>query len=65
MNLKCEKATTQDIKGVLQNAAAMETLDGAARYIRMLFPTLFVYRGGSHIAIHTHDKGPRYAIITE
>ena len=69
MKVMFEKNTTQENKGVVENAAAMCTLEEAARHIRALGDHLWVYVGGSHISIHreTHntDKGPRLAIITE
>ena len=65
MKLKLEKHVTQEIKGVLENAAAMNTLDGAARYLKEILPTWFVYKGGLHVAVHLWHEGPRYAIITE
>jgi len=69
MTLKLERAIDTETSGVLAMAAAMNTLDGAQRYLSGLLPGLWVYRGGHHLAIHRNtrsaDKGPRYAIITE
>ena len=67
MKVTFEKAMTQEDKGILENAAAMTTLQGAARHIQNLAPWLWVYLGGSHIAIHRENfetcKGPRLAVI--
>lgn len=45
------------------------TLDDAAKHLKISFPNLGFYRGGSHIAVHEEWRGklhePRLAIITE
>jgi hypothetical protein len=65
MKAEFERTMPQEMKVAIENAAAMYSLDRAQRFISGLFPTLFIYKGGSHIAIHLKEEGPRYAIITE
>lgn len=69
MNLEVERKLTQEVLGVLRNAAAMSTLEGAARYLSAMLPEWYIYRGGCHVAVHLRRagayQGPRYAIIME
>jgi len=65
MKVVFERKITQDVKGVIENAAAMLSLESAARYLNRMLPDWFIYRGGCHIAIHKNLKAARYAIITE
>lgn len=63
MKATFEKAVTQEVKGVIENAAAMMSLDSAAAYLASHLKGWFIYKGGSHIAIHRNNKVDRSAII--
>lgn len=41
------------------------TLDEAERSIRAWLPGWFIYRGGSHVAIHRRSGEPRIGMVTE
>jgi hypothetical protein len=41
------------------------TLDQVEQAIAAVFPAWFVYRGGSHVALHTRSQSDRLAIWTE
>ena len=64
MKAYVEKYAPVEVREVIENAAAMCTLEGAARYMAAMLPSMFVYRGGSHVALHLKSNSPRIAIIT-
>ena len=40
-------------------------LDTVARILHTWFPNWFVYRGGSHVALHRHDGSERLLLVVE
>ena len=64
MKATIEQRPTVEVRNVIENAAAMSTLEGAARYLVGMLPGWFVYMGGSHVAVHYRSYSPRVAIIT-
>lgn len=57
----------QQVSAVLNSLDEMPaaTLDEAERSIRAWLPGWFIYRGGSHVAIHTRSGEPRIGLVTE
>jgi hypothetical protein len=64
MKATIEQRPTVEVRNVIENAAAMSTMEGAARYLVGMLPGWFVYMGGSHVAVHYRSYSPRVAIIT-
>ena len=65
MNAKFERHATEEVRGVIENAAAMNSIAGAAIYLQSHLRGWFIYHGGCHVAVHLRSGGPRYAIITD
>ena len=64
MKATIERQPTVEVRNVIENAAAMTTIEGASRYLSGMLPKWFIYKGGSHIAIHHRSHSARVAIIT-
>lgn len=53
-------------RAVLAEAAHKSGIDAAAAYLRENLPYLFVYKGGSHVAVHFASGDPeRLALIVQ
>lgn len=63
MQATIENPTSKEMQQTIQAAAGLATLDEAARFLRRKLPCCFVYRGGSHVALHRRTNTPRIAII--
>lgn len=64
MNATFEKPVTEEVKGVIENAAAMLNIDSMAVYLKTHLKGWFIYKGGSYIAIHRNSRVGRSAIIS-
>jgi hypothetical protein len=49
----------------LEALALCQDLDQVAGRLKAAFPGWFVYRGGSHVALHVSTASARVAIVTE
>jgi hypothetical protein len=65
LTVAIEGEITAALFDLLGFAARRYTIDAAADFLRQRVPHMFIYRGGSHVAIHADRTSPRLALITE
>jgi len=56
------QANARLLDAALEAAVSMPTLDNVAAVLEEMLPGWFVYRGGSHVAVHL-DKGSDQRVL--
>ena len=55
----------ENLTGAEIDVSNLSTLDEVCRFVLDCFPRFFVYRGGSHIAMHQRTGSKRLLLIIE